>query len=271
MMLMPPTNATSRSTAHSFWCRRRNWPGCSKLHQRSTGRNTASSTFRLRHHSAQAPERGAWSRSRRRTTHTRTPRRAPAQPGAARHLTSPHRRRGRCRSTARPRDARQRSPRASAGKSSSPPCSSSARGCRAENCRRATTRPLGRRSAESSLRRVGRRRSCAQSSSSSTTGGAGGLTCVPAPRRAAASTTGNESRACRRGRGRTPAPATGTWAARRRRAAWRAAARCSRIGAIEALAPVVEVAGHQQRCPARHELGRRSAPDTAPAAVGHRA
>ena len=43
MTLMPPTKATSPSTTHSFWCRRRSWPGCSHDHQRSSGRKTSSS------------------------------------------------------------------------------------------------------------------------------------------------------------------------------------------------------------------------------------
>ena len=64
---------------------------------------------------------------------------------------------------------------------------------------------------------------------------------------------GSASRACRRGRARTPAPATERSAAARARRA--SVARCRPMLAhrrVEPLAPVVEVAGHQQRRAARH-------------------
>ena len=128
MMLMPPTKATSRSTTHSLWCRRRSWPGCSRLHQRSSGRNTASCDAGMRQPVAADAASVAFEPKPSTTTRTRTPRRAGARQRVGHGARRP-RRRGRCRSRARPRGARARWPRAWPGTARRRPAAG-APGCR---------------------------------------------------------------------------------------------------------------------------------------------
>ena len=85
MMLMPPTKATASSTTHSFWCRRRSWPGCNQANQRSSGRNTSSATPSAGQPAPAGAAAWPWSRNRRpprAPSRRAAPRRAAPRPSA---------------------------------------------------------------------------------------------------------------------------------------------------------------------------------------------
>ena len=225
MMLMPPTKPTSPSTAHSLWCRRRNWLGCSSRHQRSTGRNTASATslpssrsrsMSQRALGAEAVDDDAHAHAAPRRLDQRIAQRAGGivvvkdvgrdpdlVPRAADRLA--HRRQQRVA-------AAQQLDLVAAEEGRRRPAE--ARGARAPAL---PPRVRARPSALAPARRPA----------------AGGPTCAPMPRRAARTPTCSAGRACRCGRARTAARATETCSAAPR-AAPAPCARCRPIARIGA-------------------------------------